>query len=298
MNQGGIPVFFIASKDLIEVMCVAVSSLLANSSKLVDLYFMDCDLLETHRKALRRMCRSYAACGNMEFLRIDVEKEFFGMDRYNGFLDTWARISIPRLAPDVNRGIYLDNDVVVLGDISELWAENLNGHAIGCAIEIGVKASEYPLYMKMLKLSKNDKYTIFNNGVILMDFDKYREQGIEEKLKKTARDSAGKLWLADLAAMNMVFGDRYKILEQRYNISCRKNYAREIPQAAWLAERISEEYISAELNQAVIVHFSPQKPWRSLAGESGGSMRYFNEFWAFAKNTPYFESLQWRFIHG
>src|SRR5262249_15178308 len=47
-------------------------------------------------------------------------------------IDTWARLWIHDFFPEyVNRVLYLDSDIVVIGDIAPLWNEDLGGALLG-----------------------------------------------------------------------------------------------------------------------------------------------------------------------
>ncbi|MDO5307858.1 MAG: glycosyltransferase, partial [bacterium] len=70
-------------------------------------------------------------------------------------------------------------DIIVLGDISELYNQILEGCMLG-AIPEQISEKEIVVYKKILKLSKNHNY--FNAGILLIDLEQWISKDIMSKL--------------------------------------------------------------------------------------------------------------------
>ncbi len=88
---------------------------------------------------------------------------------------TYYRIFIPTLFPNIRKALYLDSDIVVTGDVGDLYDTD-----IGCAL-VGAVRDEFVYSNKILAeyaknrlgLSSASKY--FNAGVLIMNLERMRE---------------------------------------------------------------------------------------------------------------------------
>ena len=128
---------------------------------------------------------------------------------------TYRRFYLARLVPDVDRLIYLDSDVVVRHDLTELWRQPLDGYPLA-AVPHGWAADN----KTMLDLFP-DGY--FNGGVLLMDLACWRDQGVASRLEDAVRASlaspGGALWHHDEGPLNEVLVDDWQHLSPRWNFT-------------------------------------------------------------------------------
>ena len=109
-----------------------------------------------------------------DFLNISL---IYMDDRYNkvkviNYLNQMAyfRLSLGELLPNLNKIIYLDSDVIVYNDLTNLFNTNFNGHMILCR--------KAPKKMKI-----NEKMKI-NSGILLLNLKKMRDTKFEQKIIK------------------------------------------------------------------------------------------------------------------
>ena len=127
---------------------------------------------------IRRLTDSFASDGfTMEFIDITQAVEQFSgklhtRDYYSK--STYYRLFIPDLFPGLDKALYLDSDVVLLGDVSELYDVDLEDNLVG-AIPDSVVGSipALALYTKKRLRVAADHY--FNAGVLLMNLDAMRK---------------------------------------------------------------------------------------------------------------------------
>ena len=86
--------------------------------------------------------------------------------------------------------------------------------------------------------------------------------------------------------------NKYRQLPNRYNLGERKNYVKNAH------SELSDEYFAEEWKHPVIIHYSPNKPWRTQHSfyDEQRIVKYFNEWWLYASMTPYFSGLQNAFL--
>ena len=127
---------------------------------------------------------------------------------------TFARLLIPTvLGSDMTRVLYLDADTLVLGDLRPLWEMDLGGQTIGAVTDhadpkIHAKA---PGFEEIPHVSK-----YFNAGMLLIDLQKWRKQGISEKAL-TYLEHHPHSPFSDQDALNVACCDRWAELESRWN---------------------------------------------------------------------------------
>ena len=74
------------------------------------------------------------------------------------------------------KAVYIDSDIVLLGDISEMYKVDLGDALVGAVADEAVAmVPEFRLYTKEVLGIEADNY--FNAGVLLMNLKKFREDG-------------------------------------------------------------------------------------------------------------------------
>lgn len=171
----------------------------------------------------------------------------------------WARIFIPEIMPTVKRALYLDIDMLVCADCSELFTMDMKGAALGAVYErishdfnkpFGIP-EEYPGY--------------FNSGTLLMDLEVFRKDNIARKLLNFAKEHREHLEYPDQDALNGVLYDSVIRLHPRWNwndIATRRvlnhnEHCTKLIRGATLKEVVEASYYPG------IVHFCGRfKPWK------------------------------------
>eukprot|EP00241_Pyramimonas_parkeae_P019198 CAMPEP_0114277712 /NCGR_PEP_ID=MMETSP0059-20121206/946_1 /TAXON_ID=36894 /ORGANISM="Pyramimonas parkeae, Strain CCMP726" /LENGTH=319 /DNA_ID=CAMNT_0001397855 /DNA_START=382 /DNA_END=1341 /DNA_ORIENTATION=- len=96
------------------------------------------------------------------------------------------------------RIIYLDTDVIVQGDVTELMKMDLKGHPIAA---VGDCSQRYALYFDFAKLERFGRYDpsecVFNHGMFVLDTDQWLNANVTQKIEtwmKRFKDSGGSLY--------------------------------------------------------------------------------------------------------
>ncbi|MFR4115017.1 MAG: glycosyltransferase family 8 protein [Alphaproteobacteria bacterium] len=280
-----IAVFYEGQDDLIDILAVSMASVCYNTKSFVDFYILDCGICDFNKKQLELLKEKFANF-SIEYIPIDL-KQFEGLKGWRGFLDCYSRLQIPELKKKLNRAIYLDSDVVALGDVKLLWKENLDGHAVGAAAEIGYGNFLFQNCTNKLGISPTHIY--LNTGVLLIDCQQWRQKKITQSLFDIARRYKDDIFVICEDILSIYFNDtNYKLLPNRYNLSDRINEIKDI-----CASQITDEYLEEEWKHIVFQHLTPCKPWIMLSNYyNNKALRHCNSFWFFAQMTPFYEGLK------
>ena len=271
-----IPIFLSSDNNYAPFVATAIASICDNTKSFIDFYILDGGISEENKELIKKTRKQFTNA-NLEFLNIDIEKMFgkFPVGQYFS-ASMYSRFLIPELKPDIDKAIYSDVDVVVLGDIADLYSEELNGYSVGAVQDMnGVNS----VIAKLVR-AKNKKITgvsasgkTFYSGMLLVDCVKWRAENITRKLLDLTAECTDRLRAPDQDVLNKYFGNNYTELDVKYQTG--NVNACDFP---------------------VIYHFNgPVKPWHSRYSSKGKLHRYFNEFWYYAKMTPFYEKLKAQF---
>jgi lipopolysaccharide biosynthesis glycosyltransferase len=180
----------------------------------------------------------------------------------------YLRLLVPDLLPAaLEKVIYLDADVVVLGDIADLWDEPLGERALLAVRDrIGVVDSPMglPNYQE-LGISAGAKY--FNSGVLVFNLRRWRNEGLAARILSYLGEHSNELQWADQDGLNAVLFDDWGELEFRWNWQIVPDAKRALAAGCW----------GLELTEKSIVHFvTSAKPW--LPGSRYPERRLFYHY--------------------
>lgn len=176
---------------------------------------------------------------------------------------------------DCDKILYIDGDVYIKGDLSELYNIDIGDAYVG-----GVKSLE------MLYFEQKNKLT--NAGVFLFNAEKMRKDCMSESLIKMRRD-LGDCGSMDQKVFNLMLGDEIVSIPYRYNCVAGMILA---SKRLFTIERLNSLYdtdypnVKAFLEDAVIIHYaSGGKPWKY------SFVYYAREWYECYKTTIYGEEV-------
>jgi len=184
----------------------------------------------------------------------------------------WYRIYLPELLPQLDRILYLDCDLVVLGSLRELWDTDISGHVLAAVTNpLPRPLQDYPTAQLGLP---PDAY--FNSGVLLLNLQRLRRENARERLLEYARQHPDNA-CPDQDALNALFHTDRLALHPRWNF--------QVPLTDLKPEHtpLPAEQVQAAAAAPAIVHFSgPFKPWLHL-----GRDPWQERFREHARATPW-----------
>ncbi|MCF5839368.1 glycosyltransferase family 8 protein [Aeromonas veronii] len=158
---------------------------------------------------------------------------------YNNRLNevTYYRFAIPEVLHNVEKVVFIDADMIAIGDISTLWSIDMmdaivavvSDHILGCDKE-----------KQQVRGISSGRY--FNAGFMLMDLRKWRENNISQQALKLLIDNNG-FEHNDQDALNIVLQNKVIYLDEKWNVQPNHLAKKDIP-------------------EPILVHFCGQeKPW-------------------------------------
>jgi lipopolysaccharide biosynthesis glycosyltransferase len=174
----------------------------------------------------------------------------------------YLRLLIDTALPaDIEKVIYLDCDMIVESDLSQLWRQKFAG-----AIILAVRDFGYPTIKKglpdtqrLLNLDGDAPY--FNSGLMVIDLKRWRKERIADRALEYTRKFADTVHLGDQDGLNAVLCEQWKPIDLAWNVQVGSlNYLLTVP--PW--EDSEELLVRGDelLAHPRILHFvSGHKPW-------------------------------------
>lgn len=188
MKKTVIPIFYTADDNYAPYLSVSIISLLKNASpdyayEIFVVYekmsFKTLTRLKT-LKALREKDAKIHLKPMREVLDFMTERPNTRLNASMFTLTIYYRIFIAQMFPQFDKGIYLDADTVVTGDISRLYEVNLGKkYLLGAVNDFSIKKNKaFMDYVEKVVGIPRDKY--FNSGVLLLNLAEMRHLRFDE----------------------------------------------------------------------------------------------------------------------
>ena len=165
----------------------------------------------------------------------------------------YYRVLLPEVLDlSINKILYLDCDIVVIGKIKELFEFDLTEFALAACED---PAPYNSLHRKQLNMDLSNK--AFCSGVMMINLKYWREHNATEKLLAFSKKERGEIYLHDQDSLNYVFKGRWFKLPYKWN----KTPLSIVPLDTNQKLFDMDEF----LNQPIIFHYaSPLKPWTNV----------------------------------
>ena len=270
-NRETINIFFAATDNYIKYMDVAITSLIENASKDYDyrITVLHNGLSKKNEEILKKHETS-----NIKIDFRDVEAEIKDLknilpDARMFTMASYYRFLIEKLYPNIDKAIYLDCDVVVPGDISNLYNVNLGENLIAAVNEqmclLNPFMSQYTIEVEGI-----DPHKFFNTGVLLLDLKGIRDFQLLKRIVDLMEKYNFVSPMVDQSYLNNILRHKVKLLPN-----------------GWNKENVPASPLEGDLN---IRHFAlSTKPWKSKDIEDS------DLWWKYAAKSDYFDELNEEF---
>lgn len=148
-----------------------------------------------------------------EIIPIEVTK-------FHGFLEmrhlkysTYFKFLIPSLIK-AERVLYIDTDVYINTDLSEIFNADLNGKAIGVVMDEYVNSPSFADILKDFVL-KGGSY--FNAGIILWDLTKIDREGFFDECLNAFSPNEYRIRFGDQCLLNVLMDEKKTLLPGKWN---------------------------------------------------------------------------------
>lgn len=221
----------------------------------------------------------------------------FGLDRLftSRYLTyaTYLRLLIPDLFAENESVLYLDGDIIVFGDVSELLSLDLGGGTIGCCLDVDRHRmdSERVVFIENeLKIPRGD---YFNAGVLLYSIPACLEFGLLNKALDFF-ERVPEPPFHDQDALNSILHGTTVQIPPEWNIMSYFVGKKRLSEVMDSHPELLKSYLPyiKAMWHPKLVHFpGSRKPWFAPY------IHYADHWWQYAKQTPLYEKFFQRKMH-
>ncbi len=240
------------------------------------------DLTELQQSVLRKMCADY---GNQIFFYPPKREllEGFCVKKFSNRISiaTYYRCILAEILPEtINRVLYLDCDIVIVGDVRPFWMTPMEG--IGVAAVEDSNSDEAQRY-EILHYPMEKGY--FNAGVLLVNLAYWRSHSIGTLCRESYHAHPERFLYNDQDLLNTVLHDSKVLVDLKWNAQDAffRNPCR-------MTDEKRNKYACVVKNP-VILHYTNRKPWNY---DSQHPLRH--EYQTYLDLTPWAGQYPWKSI--
>lgn len=217
-----IPIFFSIDDGFAPFLSAALASAVENCSKERTYKAI---ILHQGVSEKNKVRLSALATDNFQIEFVEMQKGLESITnrssncmRFDFFtLTIYFRLFIASMFPEYDKGIYIDSDVVVLGDLAQLFDMNLGENLIGaCADKSVVDVDIFARYMEQAVGINRHKY--INSGVLLMNLKALREQKFDKHFLSLLNEYHFESVAPDQDYLNAICKDRILYLDEAWDV--------------------------------------------------------------------------------
>jgi lipopolysaccharide biosynthesis glycosyltransferase len=304
-----IPVVFAINNNYVKQLSTVIISILKNTKSDIEFNVLETDISDENKNILSGITK------NINFIDMkkvienskhngrggggeDFEKYMSRRQNYKYVsIETYFRFFIPEIFTKYDKVLYLDADILVLGDISKLYNEDISNEYAGVVYDLWIHFSlqegqhlfEQPktfsdYFQNTLKL-KNSPFKYFNAGVLLFNVAKMRQDNIVESLWSYTKENSP-LYFQDQDVLNVILEGHVKFLDIKWNVLKDINIFDNILRDPALKKAVRS------VKPAIVHYVGENKPWL-YKDFHYYKYPYIKQWWNYYRKSPFFEKNQY-----
>jgi lipopolysaccharide biosynthesis glycosyltransferase len=280
-NRGGLvrplpPIVFAIDDGYARPLCVALRSLAAaNRGHLADLQVIV--LHESLSDSSMRLLEFHTADVELEVevRRVDIDSARFPLW---GWVTpaSYLRLIMTNVLPGHDKAVYLDADILVLGDLLPLLHTELGDAPIAAVQDPLLPTLNCGLALPGWKdrgIEGDREY--FNSGVTVFNLRACREQGTLDRAVWLLENEAEHILFHDQDAMNWAVDDKWIRLDRCWNTFPVSAIVEMFGPLPCEKEMLPRDVLIADESRARIMHYAgPNKPWGDQFPDCPARARY------------------------
>jgi len=249
---------------------VMLCSCLFNFSKenFLQVFVLDGGISHKKKQIMKNVFLNYKNA-KITFIPINSEK-YLRYKKHSSLSGaSYYRIDLPNILPHLKKIIYLDCDIIVLGDISEIWNTDIKDKVIIAALAGSTLMKN--TYNNLFKVNYEVDY--FNSGVMLLDLQKMRMDNISQQTINFIEENNDKLIDCDQMPLNFSLLNQWEKISSQWNLGSGLELSHN-----YFNTTLSKEdfYLAKKLPK--LLHYTSRffKPW--LYESLGKYKQYYYEY--------------------
>jgi len=211
----------------------------------------------------------------------------------------YLRILIPNLLPQsVSKVIYLDCDMIVESDLSDLWSLHFEGKPT-----MGVQDYCFPYISSPSAVSNFEELSLppdtpyCNSGLLVMNLEFWRKHDLTARIFDYLNANGDRLKHFDQDGINAIMAGNWVLLDPRWNVSL--SSVPNFGDGLQLSREEKEKRRQQIRNSPYIIHYtSKHKPWHSGFNKPDALVTFYfdqkfrERFFYYLKKSGWFNKLK------
>ena len=283
-----VPVVFAADNNYVPMVTTTAYSMLKNASsdRFYDVVILEKDFTAYNK---RLMSEFFARFDNasVRFVNVAGMVQAYNLQTSNEHIsvETYYRFLIQKVLPGYDKVLYLDSDLIVEGDVAELYATEMGDNLIAAARDIdylgnlNMNDGERIKYTNEV-LGLANPYDYFQAGVLVLNTAEMRKLYPFQKWLEIAAEP--KYIYDDQDILNAHCDGRVVYLDNAWNVmnDCGGRIKKVF---SFAPADVYDKFMAAYAAPKIIHYAGFEKPWKPGPCDLG------EIYWMYARETPFYE---------
>ena len=285
-----IPVVFASDNNYVPMLTTTVYSALRNASPACryDVVVLHKDITAYNQGVMRRFF-SRLENASLRFCDVSQIVGQYQLSTNNEHIsvETYYRFLIQKLLPEYDKVLYLDSDLIIQGDIAELFATELGDNLLAAVHDVdfvgnlNMKDGKRMEYARSV-LKMQNPYEYFQAGVLVLNTSAMRELLPMEGWLEYASNDA--YIYNDQDVLNALCEGRVTWLDYDWNvmIECNNRIANVF---SFAPAPVFDAYSESRKHERIVHYAGFEKPWKFPDCDRA------ELYWEYTRETPFYEKL-------
>lgn len=300
--HNNIPIVLLSSDYYVPYVGVLLQSLKEHSSSDCgyDVIILHKSISEDMQNQLKRIVNNYKNISIRFFnAKAIVDDSLFYVSSQFYSIEAYYRILTPWILMHYDKAIVMDSDLVINGDLSELYSQCIDDKCIAAVKDIvymGFLNGAQPGTLKYTReeMKMKQPYDYVNTGVMLMNLKRIRQKCSGSELIEFCQKNHFHIQEQD--GLNAFFEGEIKFLNLKWNyyVSVNPSIVYAIDNCAPRKEKEIYHCVGPYLKETpYIIHYASQpKPWNDP------NVKYSEFWWYYARKTEFYPVILFRMAQG
>lgn len=285
-----VPVVFAADNNYAPILSVAIDSMLKNAdpTRFYDVVVLNTDIGHNKQSILMRYFSRYKNV-QVTFYNVSRMVRDYKLDTNNAHIsvETYFRFLAQDILSAYDKVVYLDSDLVVNGDVAELFDVDLGNNLVAATRDIdylanlNVRGGDRMRYSLEI-LNMDDPYAYFQAGVMVFNTRELRRL---HSIVEWLQIATNPVYIYnDQDILNQECQGRVTYLPAAWNVT-HNIFGRADELYPQAPAAVYDAYLAGR-NNPHVVHFAGAiKPWQNASCDMA------QYFWQYARDTPFYEAI-------
>ncbi|MDO4842232.1 MAG: DUF4422 domain-containing protein [Phoenicibacter congonensis] len=287
-----VPVVFASDDAYVPMVTTTIYSMLKNASSesFFDIVILESDITSENKEIMLDFFSQFKNA-SIRFADVSGMIDQYDLKTSNGLIsvETYYRFLIQNVLPEHKKVLYLDSDLIIKGDVAELFATELGSNLLGAAHDTDFLGSLNIPQKKKMEYAKSvlgmkNPYNYFQAGVLVMNLAEIRKLCTSEEWLEIAANPEVTYTYDDQDILNSKCEGRVTFIDNAWNVmnDCNQRISKIF---SFAPSKIYRAFLKAYENPKIVHYAGFEKPWFP------GGCDKASLYWSYARQTPFYEQL-------